>query len=183
MAIKEGLRPGGRSARVQESIHSAIRELLEEQDRSTLTVPQIAARAGVTPSTIYRRWGDLSALLADVALARMRPDSEPLNTGSLRGDLQAWAEQYLDEMSSEPGRNMMRDVQCSATPGYCVSILSEQLQVIVERYQGTETALPSIDRLLNLLVAPSVFRILFAATPLPMQELHELIELALQPSP
>jgi hypothetical protein len=48
-------------------------------------------------------------LLADVALARMRPDSEPANTGSLRGDLQAWAEQYLDEMSSEPGRNMMRD--------------------------------------------------------------------------
>jgi hypothetical protein len=26
-------------------------------------------------------------LLADVALARMRPDSEPANTGSLRGDL------------------------------------------------------------------------------------------------
>ena len=64
MAIKEGLRPGGRSARVQESIHSAVRDLLEEQDRSTVTVPQIAARAGVTPSTIYRRWGDLAALLA-----------------------------------------------------------------------------------------------------------------------
>nr|BFE95039.1 hypothetical protein GCM10020185_55750 [Pseudomonas brassicacearum subsp. brassicacearum] len=46
MAIKEGLRPGGRSARVQESIHSAVRDLLQEQDRATLTVPQIAARAG-----------------------------------------------------------------------------------------------------------------------------------------
>ncbi|NWE73817.1 helix-turn-helix transcriptional regulator, partial [Pseudomonas gingeri] len=67
MAIKESIRPGGRSARVQESIHAAVRALLEEQDRSTLTVPQIAARAGVTPSTIYRRWGDLSELLADVA--------------------------------------------------------------------------------------------------------------------
>ncbi len=85
MAIKEGLRPGGRSARVQESIHSAVRDLLQEQDRATLTVPQIAARAGVTPSTIYRRWGDLPALLADVAIARLRPDSEPANTGSLRG--------------------------------------------------------------------------------------------------
>ena len=93
MAIKEGLRPGGRSARVQESIHSAVRDLLQTQDRATLTVPQIAARAGVTPSTIYRRWGDLAALLADVAIARMRPDSEPANTGSLRGDLRAWAEQ------------------------------------------------------------------------------------------
>ncbi|WDG51945.1 TetR/AcrR family transcriptional regulator [Pseudomonas chlororaphis] len=181
MAIKEGLRPGGRSARVQESIHSAVRELLEEQERSTLTVPQIAIRAGVTPSTIYRRWGDLSALLADVALERMRPDSEPAATGSLRGDLRAWAEQYLDEMSSEPGRNMMRDVQCSSTPGYCVSILSGQLQIILDRHRHSETALPNIDRLLNMLVAPTVFRILFAAQPLEVQELHELIDIALRP--
>ncbi|PPA02131.1 TetR family transcriptional regulator, partial [Pseudomonas sp. MWU12-2312b] len=32
------LRPGGRSARVQESIHKAVRELLEEQDRASVTV-------------------------------------------------------------------------------------------------------------------------------------------------
>ena len=48
MAIKEGLRPGGRSARVQESVHSAVRELLEAHERSSVTVPMIAARAGVT---------------------------------------------------------------------------------------------------------------------------------------
>lgn len=181
MAIKEGLRPGGRSARVQESVHSAVRQLLQEQERASVTVPQIAARAGVTPSTIYRRWGDLAALLADVALARMRPDSEPANTGSLRGDLRAWAEQYLDEMSSEPGRNMMRDVQCSQTPGYCVTILGGQLQVILDRYQGSGQALPSVDRLINLLAAPTVFRILFATEPMQIEELHELIEIALLP--
>src|SRR3546814_13923262 len=84
MAIKEGLRPGGRSARVQESIHSAVRSLLQEQDRASLTVPQIAARAGVTPSTIYRRWGDLPALLGDVAIARMRPAREQIGRASCR---------------------------------------------------------------------------------------------------
>lgn len=177
MAIKEGLRPGGRSARVQESIHSAVRDLLEEQDRSTVTVPQIAARAGVTPSTIYRRWGDLSVLLADVALARLRPDSEPANTGSLRGDVQAWAEQYLDEMSSEPGRHILRDVQCSATPGYCVTIIGAQLQTILDRYPDQPG--PSVDRLINLVVAPTVFRILFSAAALEVEELHRLIEIAL----
>ncbi|MDI2594674.1 TetR/AcrR family transcriptional regulator [Pseudomonas sp. N3-W] len=176
MAIKEALRPGGRSARVQESIHSAVRDLLEEQDRATVTVPQIAARAGVTPSTIYRRWGDLSALLADVALARMRPDSEPANTGNLRCDVRAWAEQYLDEMSSEPGRNMMRDVQSSATPGYCVSIIGGQLQTILDRYPGEPN--PGVDRLINLVVAPTVFRILFSAAALEVEELHRLIEIA-----
>lgn len=178
MTIKEGLRPGGRSARVQESIHSAVRALLEEQERSSVTVPLIAARAGVTPSTIYRRWGDLTALLADVALARMRPDSEPAQLGNLRSDILAWAEQYLDEMSSEPGRNMMRDVQASATPGYCVAIIGAQLQTIIERYPN-ESA-PSIDRLINQVVAPVVFRILFSTAALEVEELHRLVDLALK---
>ncbi len=144
-----------------------------------MTVPQIAARAGVTPSTIYRRWGDLATLLADVALARMRPDSEPAETGSLRSDIRAWAEQYLDEMSSEPGRNMMRDVQASATPGYCVAIIRAQLQTIIERH--SKEPAPSVDRLINLVVSPVVFRILFSAAPLEVEELHRLIDIALKP--
>lgn len=177
MAIKEGLRPGGRSARVQESIHSAVRALLQEQERSSVTVPQIATRAGVTPSTIYRRWGDLSALLADVALARMQPDGEPANTGSLRGDILAWAEQFLDEMSSEPGRDMLRDVQSSPTPGTCVTIIDGQLQTILDRYPAEPQ--PSVDRLINLLAAPMVYRILFATAPLEVEALHGLVEIAL----
>jgi AcrR family transcriptional regulator len=177
MAIKEGLRPGGRSARVQESVHSAVRDLLKEQDRATVTVPQIAARAGVTPSTIYRRWGDLSVLLADVALARMQPETEPANTGSLSGDVQAWAEQYLDEMSSEPGRNLLRDVQSGLRPSYCTKIIGGQLQTILDRYPDLPK--PSVDRLINMVAAPTVFRILFSEVALEVEELHRLIEIAL----
>ncbi|MCW2270234.1 Bacterial regulatory protein, tetR family [compost metagenome] len=179
MPIKEGIRTGGRSARVQESVHAAVRALLQEQDRSTLTVPQVAARAGVTPSTIYRRWGELVALLADVALERLRPDTAPADTGSLRGDLLAWAEQYLDEMSSDVGRNMMRDVISSACPGYCTRILRSQLQVILARAERRGEALPDLDRLLDLLVAPTVFRILFAEAPPSLEQLHGLVDLAL----
>jgi AcrR family transcriptional regulator len=171
------LRPGGRSARVQESIHKAVRELLEEQDRATVTVPQIATRAGVTPSTIYRRWGDLSALLADVALARMQPETASADTGTLHGDVQAWADQYLDEMSSEPGRNMLRDVQASLKPSYCATIIGGQLQMILDRYPNEPK--PSVDRLINMVAAPIVFRILFSETPLDVEELHRLIGIAL----
>src|SRR4249920_3265895 len=109
MNSRTGPRPGGRSARVQAAVHQATRELTDLQGRAALTVPLIAARAGVTPSTIYRRWGDLADLLADVAVAHLRPEGVPADTGSLQGDLQAWAEQYLDEMSSEIGLAMMRD--------------------------------------------------------------------------
>jgi AcrR family transcriptional regulator len=171
------LRPGGRSARVQESIHAAVRELLAEQDRATVTVPQIAARAGVTPSTIYRRWGDLATLLADVAMARLQPETESANTGSLSGDVRAWAEQYLDEMSSAPGRNMLRDIQASLKPSYCATIIGGQLQVILDRYPDEPG--PDVDRLINLVAAPIVFRILFSEAPMQVEELHRLIEIAL----
>jgi AcrR family transcriptional regulator len=162
---------------VQESIHKAVRELLEEQDRASVTVPQIATRAGVTPSTIYRRWGDLSALLADVALARLQPETESANTGSLSGDVRAWAEQYLDEMSSAPGRNMLRDVQSSLKPSYCATIIGGQLQTILDRYPDQPH--PGVDRLINMVAAPIVFRILFSEAPLQVEELHQLIDIAL----
>ena len=67
MGIRQGPRPGGRSARVQASVHQAVRDLLATSDRDGITVPAIAERAGVTPSTIYRRWGGLPELMADVA--------------------------------------------------------------------------------------------------------------------
>src|SRR3954470_14177623 len=110
MAVKENIRPGGRSARVQASVHAAVRQLLEEMSRAEITVPLIATHAGVTPSTIYRRWGDLQELLADVAVERLRPDMEPVDTGNAADDLEAWAEQYAEEMSSGPGREYVRDV-------------------------------------------------------------------------
>src|ERR1700712_1163318 len=84
---REMVRQGGRSARIQQAVHSAVRDLLAEADRAAINVPLIAERARVTPSTIYRRWGDVSQLLADVAAERLRPIAEPDDTGSLKGDL------------------------------------------------------------------------------------------------
>ena len=84
-------------------------------------------------------------------------------------------------MNSEPGRNMMRDVQCSPVKGTCVQILGAQLQIILDRHRASVDTLPSIDRLLNVIVAPVVFRILFAETPLTLEQLNEQIDLALRP--
>ncbi|WP_455924413.1 TetR/AcrR family transcriptional regulator [Pseudomonas putida] len=181
MAIKEGIRTGGRSARVQESVHAAVRALLQEQERDTLTVPLIASRAGVTPSTIYRRWGELAALLADVSLARLRPDSDPADLGSLRADLLAWAEQYLDEMNSEPGRNMMRDFIASGCSFQCATVLRGQLQTILDRARGRGESTPDADHLLNLIVAPVVYRILFAESAPSAEQMHTLVDLSLAP--
>jgi AcrR family transcriptional regulator len=161
-----GPRPGGRSARVQAAVHQAVRELLAAGPRDAVTVPAIAARAGVTPSTIYRRWGDLSRLLADVAVEQLHPEGEPADTGSYRDDLAAWLEQYRDEMSSGPGRAMLRDVLSAPhgeNSGKCLLYCTTQLNVLHDRALARgETPLPT-QAIIDGIVAPMMYRLLFAA--------------------
>jgi len=160
---KERVRPGGRSARVQESVHRAVHELLAECGRAELTVPMIAARAGVTPSTIYRRWGELADLLADVAVARLRPDGEPVSTGALRGDLLRWLEQFVDEMASEPGRAMVRDVLASSAGllNPCCTYTDEQVGRIVARAEARGQPAPPVQAVMDQVIAPIMYRIVF----------------------
>jgi AcrR family transcriptional regulator len=183
MNSRSSPRPGGRSARVQAAVHQATQQLLDEVGRAALTVPLIAARAGVTPSTIYRRWGDLPDLLADVAVQRLRPEGEPADTGNVRSDLQSWAEQYLEEMSSDIGLSMMRDVLYgSDTQGACrcATITSDQIQIIVDRAHARGEAVPTVDVLMDGVVAPIIYRTLFGPVPATHAHVHALIETCLK---
>jgi AcrR family transcriptional regulator len=167
---KDNPRPGGRSARVQASVHSAVRTLLESLDRAEITIPLIAAKAGVTPSTIYRRWGDLQELLADVAVERLRPDMQPLDTGCARGDVEAWAEQYAEEMSSGLGQEMIRDVlaaQGSTNACKCYAFTRQQMELLGERARQRGEGFPPIDAVIDRVVAPIMYRILFGDEPTP----------------
>ena len=172
MAAREGLRPGGRSARVQESVHQAVNALLAEMPRDEITVAQAAARAGVTPSTIYRRWGDLQTLLADVALKRFYPDTGPADTGSLQNDLETWAQAYQEEMSSTLGRAMMRDVLAgmnadgSGPACQCAAITRSQLQMILNRAIERGESPPDVHDVMDSVVAPLMYRLLFDDVPI-----------------
>ncbi|MBO8193234.1 TetR/AcrR family transcriptional regulator [Streptomyces oryzae] len=159
-------RPGGRSARVQEAVHTAVRELEAEVGRDALTVPLIAARAGVTPSTVYRRWGDLGALLSDVAVEHLRPETEPEDLGGLSADLTAWAEQFLDEMASPPGRAYIRDALLGDpdgdNAGRCSAYAAEQIDVVLRRATARgEPRVPGTESVIDHVVAPMMYRILF----------------------
>lgn len=197
MSPKPMARPGGRSARVQASVHAAVRELEAEEGRAALTVPLVAARAGVTPSTIYRRWGDLQELLSDVAVERLRPDTEPADHGALRADLTAWAEQFLDEMSSTAGRAYIRDALLGdpdgGNAGQCSAYAAAQVDLVLDRArergengaggEGGEAGAPAREAVMDHVVAPIMYRILFRPEGLSAAYARELVDGALDRLP
>ncbi|MDX3927413.1 MAG: TetR/AcrR family transcriptional regulator C-terminal ligand-binding domain-containing protein [Shinella sp.] len=161
---REMLRQGGRSARIQAEVHSTVQELLKSVDRSEITVPMIAEKAGVTPSTIYRRWGDLSELLADVAVSRMRPIADPEDTGAMASDLEAFIVQYAEEMSSRVGRAMLLDIVGSLAGGaaaQCCQYTYHHLETLRERALARGEVPFDLDEAVDRVVAPIVYHILF----------------------
>ncbi|MFD3959770.1 TetR/AcrR family transcriptional regulator [Streptomyces bacillaris] len=183
MSPRPMARPGGRSARVQEAVHTAVRDLLREVGRDALTVPLVAARAGVTPSTVYRRWGDLRELLSDVAVEHLRPDADPADLGSLRADLDAWAEQFLDEMASPAGRAYIRDALLGDpdgdNAGRCSAYAAQQIEAILNRAARRGEPAPDTETLIDRVVAPVMYRILFRPGHLDATYVHGLVTHAL----
>ncbi|MGW7351659.1 TetR/AcrR family transcriptional regulator C-terminal ligand-binding domain-containing protein [Streptomyces sp. NPDC054784] len=179
MSRKQRARPGGRSARVQASVHEAVRELLTEVDRDTLVVPMVAQRAGVTPSTIYRRWGTLRELLSDVAVEHLRPETDPEDHGTLAADLTAWAEQFLDEMSSPVGRAYIRDALLGdpdgGNAGQCSAYAAEQIDVVLTRARERGERTPDVETVVDAVVAPLMYRILFRPDGLDATYAHTLV--------
>lgn len=176
-------RPGGRSARVRAAVHRAVGELLVEHGGDALTIPAIAQRAGVHPTTIYRRWGTVANLLTAVAVGRLSGNVVIPDTGSLRGDLTRWLGDVITELS-DPDALLMLCTVVSATRdasarSACMMDRREQLQAILDAdcVRGHEPR--GTERLLETLLAPLYFRALFVGAPLPGERVEAIIDHAL----
>lgn len=80
-------RTGGRSARVLDAVANAVIQELSESGIENFSIPRAAARAGISNSSMYRRWSNKAALIA-FAGGRIARQSIPFpDCGSLREDL------------------------------------------------------------------------------------------------
>lgn len=174
------IRPGGRSERIQIAVHQAVRALMAENPECELTIPLVAERAEVPPSTIYRRWESLPKLLEDVASERFLPDSVPRDTGAFCSDLELWLEQLVDDISSGPGHVLLRErltnVRVAQTAaGYAF----QNLVCLCDRCEGRGEVVPDPDRLMDMIVAPIIYRIFFTGQQISKAYQVELVSNAL----
>lgn len=88
MRLTSGKRRGGRSARVVAAVLEATLEELGTTGYSNLRVDDVARRAAVNKTTIYRRW-PTRATLVEAALRSIQSTREPPRMVSVREDLLA----------------------------------------------------------------------------------------------
>ncbi len=160
-------RPGGRAARIQAAVYESVRYLQAEKGVEKLSVHSIAQQAEVNPTTIYRRWGSLTQLLSDIALDKLLPDSEPEDTGNMYDDFSRWLEEYVDELASKTGRKLLSDIVSAQSDEYrirCQNRHFEQIEAIRQRAMARGEIPPEIVQVMDGVIAPLIYRILFAQT-------------------
>ena len=108
-------RPGGRTARVRAAVLEAAGDALAEHGMDGLDLTDVARRAGVGRTTVYRRWGSVPALVADL-LQDMAEQSQPrVETGSLLKDLLASAHLVRDTLSHPRQGPLFKAIIAAAT--------------------------------------------------------------------
>jgi AcrR family transcriptional regulator len=164
-------RPGGRSARTKAATFEAAATLIAERGHEAVTMTDIAARAGVAATSLYRRWGDVRVLLMEVAVERLMRERPLPDTGSLRGDLRTWARTVAANLNSREGSSFFRIFVATALPAGAdgsarTSALNpriEQISMMLERARGRGETVPAVAEVLDHLLAPIYMRALFGA--------------------
>lgn len=164
MSRMTATRPGGRSARVRDAVHQAAIDLLVE-GTADVAIPKIAQRAGVNPTSVYRRWGSRENLLLDAAVTRLRAQSPMPDTGSLRGDLLAWAAGVERAMTEPDGQQLLRALVATmptkVRPAEHLRARGADLQVMLDAAAARGESTPTVDDLLDHVLAPIYLRVLF----------------------
>ncbi len=165
-------RPRGRSTRVKNAVFDAVEALLIERHGEIPSMLEIAERAEVNKTSLYRRWGDIRNLMADVAVDRLIRE-EPIPTGgSVRENLVTWAMSIAHSLSNQHSLSLLRVMamtpQVSAqerdimrTP---IGRRLEELDQMLDVGRQLGEVVPSSDLIVEIVLAPLYMQALFTGS-------------------
>jgi AcrR family transcriptional regulator len=175
MKKSETVRPGGRSQRVKSAVFAATEAMMVENPHSLPSMGEIAARAGVNPTSLYRRWGTVSRLVTDVAIEQAMRDFPVPDTGTLRGDLTGWADVIARRLGKPDSTGLFRAL--AANVGIedkhlrerieALARRGDELNIVLDRAKARGEPAPALSDVLEVVAAPIYFHVLFFG---PVQE-------------
>lgn len=181
---------------MRHDVLEATVQLLIEKGGEPISISDVATRAGVHETSIYRRWGTREKLVVDALLSHSAHELPVPDTGSLRDDLAALERTLIAYVSTPLGLAQTRSL---ASPGddplveeARVGFWQERLEaagVVVTRAIDRGEVPPTTDPRLvvEMLVAPIHFRVLMShqalAEPLAEQLADILVDGVRRPRP
>ncbi|MFE7979576.1 TetR/AcrR family transcriptional regulator [Streptomyces shenzhenensis] len=103
-----------RSAAADAAILAATRQALVELGWSKLTLSDVATRAGVAKTTLYRRWAGKNELVVD-AVAELFDELELTDRGSLAADIEGVVLQFAAILARPEARSGLMAVVAEST--------------------------------------------------------------------
>ncbi len=176
MATVTAKRPGRpRTAGVDEALLEATLQLAGEVGINGMSMDDLAQRAGVSKTTIYRRWRSKEALVLDALAHAIRP-FDLVDTGSLRGDLELYLRELGRRMETGRTSDVLPDLISAAARD---AALRESLDEWVRhRRQPLKTILgrgaergelpddADLDTVIDALIGAFMYRRLLTHAPL-----------------
>ena len=159
-------RPGGRSARVVTAVHAAVLQVLAEGGYEELSVADVAKRAGIHETSIYRRWQTKAKLVSDAIIRSAAEGAPVVDTGTFHGDILALLHQVVARLHTPLG-NAVGRVVASQDPGlatlrreYWASRLQGMRQIVLRAQARGEMPLSFGPELaLELFSGPILLRL------------------------
>jgi AcrR family transcriptional regulator len=173
---------------VEEAVFEAALGLLASRDYREISVETLAERAGVSRTTIYRRWPSKAAVVAAAVSSLYLDRVEVPDTGALSEDLVALLSETYRVMANGDGRVLEQLVRQSGQNPELVEVVSSILYArrrlyatMLNRAIARGELPPEMDQelLLDLLLGPLWFRLLVSGAPITPGEARSVVELVL----
>ncbi|MGW3938751.1 TetR/AcrR family transcriptional regulator [Streptomyces phaeochromogenes] len=180
-------RPGGRSARVRATVLAATVDVLLDGGLETFSIAEVARRAGVHETSIYRRWGTRAALALDAVLDRTETEIPAPDTGYLRGDLSTLLQGAATFVRTPLGELLVRMALREDMADYegarerFWSRRFAAASVVLDRAGRRGELRPGVDRRLTFeaLMGPLHMRLLLTREPVDEEFLEGVVDLVL----
>lgn len=177
-----------RSAAADQAILLAARQLLVADGYGGFTMAGVAAAAGVSTATLYRRYQHRDELVV-AALADDAPDALP-DTGTLRGDITSILRAGARKLGGERGQLIFAIVgDASRNPALrdllrarMAASRRAELATIFQRAIDRDEMPPPADMnlVIDLLSAPLFYRLVVSGGPINTRIADELTDLILR---
>jgi AcrR family transcriptional regulator len=145
-----GSRPGGRTARVRAQILAATVEMLARDGVVGFRYEEVAERAGVHKTSVYRNWPDRHELIVE-ALAEHAELEVPLHdSGDLRQDLVDFLLTLVTRLDTPDGRalvNAMHERDSEQVRRAVAGVLDRRVALVRKRLDAAAERgeLPPVD--------------------------------------